>query len=138
MYLNLYFSHVQDSIICIVFPLARHNRLLFAHNSITTKNPFKLLHFDLWGPYANATYNDCNMFLTIVDDFTISCWLYLLKCKDQYVNIVKNLLTYIENQLNSHVKFVRTDNVKGLCDEAMLQMFLTKGINNQRRCVQTS
>ena len=75
-------------------------------------------------------------FLSIIDDFTRSCWLYPLKRQDQCVTIMNNFLSYKENQFNIHVKYVRTDNAMELCDGSMLQLFIAKGINYQRDCVQ--
>ena len=76
------------------------------------------------------------MFLTVVDDFTRTTWLYVLKTKDQCVPILNGLFSYIETQLNAHVKQVHTDNAKELYEGPMLQLYLTKGIHHQRSCTQ--
>lgn len=74
-------SSIKESLVCTIFPLARQGRLPFKHSQIKSTKPFELLHLDLWGPYVKATHNGCNMFFTIVDDFTRTTWLYLLKYK---------------------------------------------------------
>ena len=54
------------------------------------------------------------MFVTIVDDFRKMCWIFLIKQKSEFTDVFKNFVTYIENQLNSKVKGVRTDNTPDL------------------------
>ena len=63
-------SHVQDSLICTICPLARQNWMAFTHSDIKSVHVFELLHIDLWAPYKKATHIGCTMFLTRVDDFT--------------------------------------------------------------------
>lgn len=41
------------------------------------------------GPHLHATHNICNTSLTIVDGFTRTTWLYLLKYKNQCVNVLQ-------------------------------------------------
>lgn len=40
-----------------------------------------LIHIDVWGPYRVTTYDGFKYFLTIVDDFIMVVWIYLLKSK---------------------------------------------------------
>ena len=63
-------SNIKECLICTICPLACQGLLPFTHSEIKSTKPFELLHLDLWGPYVKATHNGCNMFLTIVDDFT--------------------------------------------------------------------
>jgi len=39
---------------------------------------FKLIHCDLWGPYKNVSSCGASYFLTIVDDYSRTMWIYLL------------------------------------------------------------
>ena len=54
------------------------------------------------------------MLVTIVDDFSKMCWIFLIKHKSEFTDVLKNFVIYIENQLNSKVKGVRTDNAPDL------------------------
>lgn len=60
---------------CRLCPMAKQTRLYFPHSVIKTSYPMELLHVDIWGPYRHKTRSGCNMFLTIVDDFTRTTWL---------------------------------------------------------------
>jgi hypothetical protein len=51
--------------------------------------------------------------------------------------MLQHLVNYIETQFHTHVKFIRTDNAKELCEGDMLQFYLQKGIYHQRSCSHT-
>lgn len=54
-----------------IFHYATYKR--FQYNSIfnKAKNPFDVVHFDVWGPLAIKSCHDHSYFLTVVDDFSI-------------------------------------------------------------------
>ena len=63
--------------------------------------------------------------------------MYLLKYKSQCVTFLQNFLLYVENQFHAHVKTIRSDNAKELCEGDVVQLFLAKGIHHQKSCTQT-
>ncbi|KAL4558053.1 hypothetical protein LXL04_036249 [Taraxacum kok-saghyz] len=96
-----------------------------------------LVHVDVWGPYRTATYKGFKYFLTIVDDYTRSCWIYLLKTKSEvYENFLKfsNLL---KTQYNKTVKVFRSDNGTEFVNKIFSNYFEKNGIINQTTCVYT-
>lgn len=60
---------INDSFICTICPASRQTRLIFQSN-VKSTSPFNLLDIDIWGPYSCKTHTRCNIFLSIVDDFT--------------------------------------------------------------------
>ncbi|KAK4384958.1 Retrovirus-related Pol polyprotein from transposon RE1 [Sesamum angolense] len=74
---------IDTSTTCMVCPLAKQSRLPFSTCEIHSKNPFELIHVDLWGPYKTPTLDGCNYFLTVVDDFSRATWTFLLRYKTQ-------------------------------------------------------
>lgn len=128
MYPSLNIKTVQEHVICTVCPAARQTRLSFTPSLIKTTSNFKLLHVDVWGPYNTPTYSGHTMFLTVVDDFSRSTWVFLLKQKSQSVHMVQHLVNYIETYFHTHVKSIRTDNAKELCEGDMLHFYHQKGI----------
>ncbi|KAL0398659.1 UNVERIFIED_CONTAM: Retrovirus-related Pol polyprotein from transposon RE1 [Sesamum radiatum] len=74
---------IDPTDICMICPLAKQSRLPFSTCAIQSKRVFELIHVDLWGPYRTQTYNGCNYFLTIVDDFSRATWTFLLRYKTQ-------------------------------------------------------
>ena len=69
-----------------------------------------------------------NFFLTVVDDFTRFTWVILLKSKSEVRNSIKNFVIFAENQFNTNVKFIRSDNGAGFI---MPEFYLSRGIIHQ-------
>ncbi|GKB14723.1 putative RNA-directed DNA polymerase [Tanacetum coccineum] len=82
------------------FPLSEHKSSVFA----------ELVHLDLWGPYKVSSKEGFRFFLTIVDDYTRSVWVYMLKGKDEVFDCVLTFYNLIKNQFNKVVKAFRSDN----------------------------
>ena len=95
---------------------------------------FRSIHCDLWGPYSIKTPNGCNYFLTIVDDFSRTTWIHLLKLKSDTQSILKHFINMVEKQYKTTVKKVRSDNG----GEFKIHDFYTeKGIVHQTSCPYT-
>ena len=47
------------------------------------------------------------------------------------------MFTYVETQFDSKVKIIRTDNAKELTEGAILQVYINKGIIQQKSCTYT-
>ncbi|GKA26417.1 ribonuclease H-like domain-containing protein [Tanacetum coccineum] len=69
------------------------------HKAKQTRDPFpisehkstclgELIHLDVWGPYKVISREGFRYFLTIVDDFSRSVWVYLLKTKDEVYSML--------------------------------------------------
>lgn len=58
---------------------------------------------DVWGPYRVESFTRARYFLTIVDDFSKSTWVYLMREKNQVVYIVRKFLALVKNQYNVQV-----------------------------------
>ena len=72
------------------------------------------------------------MFLTIVDDFTRSALLFLIKNKSSCFKHIIQMISFIGNQFNTIVKIVRSNNTKELSDEDILKFYHSKGILHQK------
>ncbi|XP_019258158.1 PREDICTED: uncharacterized protein LOC109236429 [Nicotiana attenuata] len=64
----------------------------------------------LWGPYHIPTYDGYKYFITLVDDYSRSTRTHLLTCKSNALHIIKAFVAMVENQLQTTIKTVRTDN----------------------------
>ena len=53
-------------------------------------------------------------------------------------NVLQRFNNLVENQFNSYVQVIRTDNAKDLCDGESLKIYQTNGIEHQSSCVHTS
>ncbi|XP_019255014.1 PREDICTED: uncharacterized protein LOC109233584 [Nicotiana attenuata] len=83
---------------------------------------------DLWGPYRVPTRDNKRFFLTVVDDFSRSTWLFLMNVKDEAYWLMKRLICMIHTQFNCHVKTIRTDNGLEFVNSDMRQFLKSQRI----------
>lgn len=71
---------------------------------------FDFIHIDIWRPYKHKSITGERYFLTIVDDHSISTWVFLMREKNQTPYILKKYLAMVKNQFGRLVKTIRSDN----------------------------
>ncbi|GKB12610.1 retrovirus-related pol polyprotein from transposon RE2 [Tanacetum coccineum] len=120
---------------CDVCHRAKQSREKFPVSDNKVASIFELIHCDLWGPYKTTSSCGASYFLTIVDDFSRSVWVYLLVHNYEVLQSMKMFLAIVKRQINKHVKIVRSDN--GTEFTCMKQFFLDEGIIFQTSCVGT-
>lgn len=64
------------------------------------------------GPMCIPSTNGNKYMMTFIDDYTKMCWVYLLKNKFDSFHTFKNFHTWIENDAQSHIGSICTDNGK--------------------------
>ncbi|CAJ2632157.1 unnamed protein product [Trifolium pratense] len=119
---------------CDVCHFAKQRTLPYPNSITHSSNIFDLLHADIWGPYATPSVSGHRYFLTLVDDYSRFTWIILMKLKSETRNHIINFISYIENQFNTKLKCLRSDNG---CEFLMTDFFLSKGIVHQRSCVES-
>jgi len=70
----------------------------------------ELIHIDVWGPYRVTSSEGFKYFLTIVDDFSIATWVYLMNSKDEVFHCFTGFSTLLSNMFEVKIKNVRSDN----------------------------
>ncbi|XP_074264291.1 uncharacterized protein LOC141586820 [Silene latifolia] len=66
---------------CKICLRAKQTREPFSLSSNIADDIFDMIHCDLWGPYSANASCGSQYFLTLVDDFSRSTWVYLLRHK---------------------------------------------------------
>ena len=123
--------------LCQICPAAKQTRLSFPTSSIKSTKPFQLLHIDLWGPYRSKTHNNCNQFVTIVDDYSRYTWTHLINYKSDIVTVMHQFFLLVETQFQTKVQKIRSDNAPELCEGQMKALLIKKGILHETSCVNT-
>jgi hypothetical protein len=95
---------------CCIYPLAKLHRLPFSYSTHHTSQPFEIVHCDLWVPCFIPYYDGFKYFLTLVDCFTRSTWLYLLPTEADTKRNIESFANLVENQFNRKIKILRSDN----------------------------
>ena len=122
---------------CEVCKLAKHTRLPFANSNSKSNHIFELVHSDVWGPAPVNSYNDFKYFVTFIDDFSRLTYLYLLKNKSEVFSHFQDFSNLIENQYNTRIKILRTDNGTEFVNQNFSNFLKQKGIIHQTTCVYT-
>lgn len=89
----------------------------------------------MWGPYRIQSHCGARYFLTLVDDYTRSVWLYLLPTKQDVSRTLKEFIAMVETQFMTNLKTIRSDN--GTEFVCLSSYFREKGITHETSCVGT-
>lgn len=81
---------------CYICPLAKQRRLSFVSHNHLSQSPFDLIHCDVWGPYHVSARSGHRYFVTLVDDFTLFTWVFLLKQKSDVAAVIPCFLNMID------------------------------------------
>jgi transposase InsO family protein len=71
--------------------------------------PLQLIHSDICEMNGVLTEGGQRYFMTIIDDASKYCYVYLLKTKDDALNCFKTYKVEVENQLEKKIKRFRSD-----------------------------
>lgn len=100
--------------------------------SETSKQSLEALHVDLCGPFRIASLNGKKYMLTVVDQFSRRYFVAFLKTKDEASQALQNLIRRRENELNTKVKRIRSDNGLEFVNEDLQQYLNRKGIKHEK------
>ena len=117
--------------------LAKHRRSTFRSTSYVPSHPFSVIHSDVWGPYTVPTVSGHRWFITLTDDHTRVCWVYLFRLKSDVRQIVKSFIAMVENQFNTKIKIFHTDNGTEYFNLHLGQFFSDQGIVHKSSCIDT-
>lgn len=79
------------------------------HSIERTSEPLQLIHSDICDLKFVQTKGGKKYFLTFIDDCTRYCYVYLLRSKDEALEMFKHYKNEVENQLDKKIKVIRSD-----------------------------
>ena len=97
------FNHKCE--ICVEAKMARASFKL-VERSI---EPLGLIHSDVCNMKSVQTRGGKKYFITFIDDCTRYCYVYLLRSKDEAIEVFMQYKNEVENQLNKKIKVLRSD-----------------------------
>ena len=74
-----------------------------------SSEPLELIHSDIRDLKFIQTRGGKKYFLTLIDDCTRYCYVYLLRSKDEALEMFKHFKNEVENQLDRKIKLIRSD-----------------------------
>ncbi|KAJ0589340.1 putative RNA-directed DNA polymerase [Helianthus annuus] len=123
--------------ICTSCELAKYKRLPFVSNNKRSSSPLDLIHCDLWGPSPVKSVGNYLYYATFVDDFSRFKWLYPLKTKSEFVDVLSVFLPFVQNQFSAKVKIFQSDGGTEFTNHKVRQLFEQNGTFHRISCPYT-
>ena len=79
------------------------------HSVERDTEPLDLIHTDICDLKYVPTRGGKKYFITFIDDSTRYCYVYLLRSKDEAIEVFKHYKNEVENQLSRKIKAIRSD-----------------------------
>lgn len=118
------FTCSTDIECCDMCHRAKQTQIPFPLSDNKASRAFELVHCDLLGRYHTPSLSGAYYFLTIVDDFTRSTWVYLLHDKSKTQKVLYPLVLWLGDNLVL-IKVVRSDNGTKFLD-VLMNFFLVR------------
>ncbi|GJY18345.1 putative ribonuclease H-like domain-containing protein [Tanacetum coccineum] len=99
--------------------------------------PLQLLHMDLFGPTSIRSIDHKSYSLVVTDDFSRFSWVFFLGTKDETFYILRDFITFVENQLTKKVKAIRCDNGTEFKNSNLIELCGSKGIKRDYSVART-
>ena len=97
-------------------------------DKLRTKMIAKTIQIHKISPYRTQSHSGARYFLTLVDDYSRSVWLYLLPNKQDVSQTIRQFISMVEKQFETSVKTVKSDN--GTEFVCLTNYFRDKGIHD--------
>ncbi|KAI3776447.1 hypothetical protein L1987_46232 [Smallanthus sonchifolius] len=116
---------------------AKFTKVPFPNSSVKTNGCFDMVHCDIWGGYRTPSLTRAHYFLTLVDDYSRSVWVYLIKQKSEASMCLMNFHQLIETQFGKKIKRFRCDNGGEFTSNQMKLFYAKHGIILETTCPHT-
>lgn len=127
----------KSSIDCEACQVSKSTRLPFPISQSRSSRPFEIVHSDVWGPSSLESFDGYRFYVTFIDDFTRTTFLYLLKSKSEVFKYFQDFHNMVKNQFSSHIGIFRPDNGTEFTSNLMKTYLSEQGIIHQTSCVGT-
>lgn len=138
MFPSLLASCYKEKLVCDICELAKHTRANYPSNGERSKEPFEVVHSDVWGPSVVTSLLGERWYVTFIDGFSRCAWLYLLKQKSDVLSAFKIVHTLVCNQYNTNVKIFCSDNGTEYVNKDFSNFLSSCGVLHQTTCVNTA
>jgi len=68
------------------------------------------IHSDVWGPAPIRSHGGARYFVTFMDDYSQTIWVYFMREKSKVFAKFKEWKAEVENQTGRKIKYLRSDN----------------------------
>ncbi|KAJ9565708.1 hypothetical protein OSB04_001674 [Centaurea solstitialis] len=128
-----------SSLQCESCQFSKHQRIHLSPRVCNKRasSPFELVHSDVWGPCPVTSKLGFKYFVTFVDDYSRTTWLYFMKNRSEVFTHFCSLNAEIKTQFKVSIQTIRSDNAKKYLSQTFQSYMLQNGILHESSCVDT-
>jgi len=134
---DLFMNTQISDLKCDTCILAKSHRATYPLSMNKSDTPFALINSDVWGPSPVMNMSGIRWFVIFVDDYTRMTWLYLMKHKDEVLNIFETFHAMVCTQYGATIKVFRSDNGGEYVNKHLKTYFNQHGLIHETSCSQT-
>jgi transposase InsO family protein len=120
-----------SNLMCRHCQLGNKTRIRFKTKEYSTSKPLELVHTDLCGPTRNMIFQGESYFMLFIDEFTRMGSVCFLKEQSEALNKFKAFKTLVENEKETKIKCLRSDNGGEFTSKEFDLLCETHGIKRQ-------
>lgn len=107
--------------------MGKSKKIPYKAGKHTSQSPLDYAHADLWGPSRVESMSGGRYFLSIIDDYSRKCWVYILNAKSEALERFKEWCKEVELEKGSVLKVLRTDNALSFSHKSSINSVEIKG-----------
>lgn len=123
---------VSGDMKCVVCAEGKHARSPFSENGTRATKLLGIIHTDVCGPFPVQSLGGAKYFVSFIDDYSRRVCIYPLKSKAEVFSKFVAYKKMVENQLESTIKIVRSDNGTEYVNKNFEQLFAECGIKHEK------
>ncbi|XP_049935128.1 uncharacterized protein LOC126410301 [Nymphaea colorata] len=120
---------------CDVCQFAKHVRASYPISTSRVNEAFSLVHSDVWGPSGIHTRQSFQYFITFIDDFSRTTFVYLLKDRSEVPHIIETFILLVQTQYGGTVKPFGRIMPVSICVSQLRSSFEKRGLFTRRPVV---
>lgn len=117
---------------CVVCAQGKHARSPFNDNGTRAKKLLEIIHTDVCGPFPVKSLGGAKYYVSFIDDFSRKVCIFPLKSKTEVFSKFIEYKKLVENQLESKIKTLRSDNGTEYVNNQFEAFFKEHGITHQK------
>ncbi|GJR57528.1 ribonuclease H-like domain-containing protein [Tanacetum coccineum] len=130
-------NKTKSPVLCHACQLGKHVRLPFSISETIVKQPFDIVHSDLWtSPLSSVT--GIKYYVLFLDHYSHHLWVYPLRNKSDTLSKFIHFRAFVKNQFNCDIKSLQCDHGGEFDNTDLHKLFDTNGITIRFSCPRTS
>jgi hypothetical protein len=128
----------KDNFDCISCQLGKQPALPFHNSESMSTSIFYLIHSDFWRPSPITSIGGSRYFVVLIDDYSRYSWIFLMRSRDELLNIYRNFANMVKTQFSKTIKVFCSDNACELTQNAFEHILYSHETVHQFSCPGTS